>query len=161
MERVIYSFQGSDDGAIPYAGLVVDPNGNLYGASFYGGARNGGAIFELTPSSGSWTFSVIYSPLLQDLGGATGTLARASDGTLYGTLLTGGDTQRCSGYGCGSVFQLSPSGGGWVYTSLYVFTDGADGGNPEGGLLLDSAGNLYGTTTGFLGGDGSVFEITP
>jgi len=158
-EKVLYSFQNSNDGAIPYAGVTLDPNGNLYGATFYDGEYGGGAIFELMPSNGNWIFSVIYSPLVE-LGGAAGTLARSSNGTLYGTLLTGGG-QGCSGYGCGNVFQLSPSNGGWVYTSLYEFTDGGDGGNPEGGLILDSAGNLYGTTTGSLGGDGSVFELTP
>jgi uncharacterized repeat protein (TIGR03803 family) len=160
-EKVLYSFQYSNDGAIPYAGVVLDAEGNLYGATFYGGARNGGAIFELMPSNGNWIFSVIYSPELSGLGGAAGTLLRRFDGTLFGTLLTGGDIQSCSGYGCGSVFQLSPSNGGWVYTSLYEFTDGADGGNPEGALILDEAGSLYGTTTGSLGGDGSVFQITP
>jgi len=111
------------------------------------------------PSNGSWIFSVIYSPLV-GLGGPAGTLARSSTGTLYGTLFSGGG-EGCSGYGCGSVFQLSPSNGGWEYTSLYNLNDGDDGGNPEGGLILDSAGNLYGTTTGVLGGNGSVFEITP
>jgi uncharacterized repeat protein (TIGR03803 family) len=158
-EKVLYAFQNSDDGAIPYAGVVLDPDGNLYGATFYDGAHDGGAIFELMPSNGSWIFSVIYSPLV-GLGGPAGTLARSSTGTLYGTLFSGGG-EGCSGYGCGSVFQLSPSNGGWEYTSLYNLNDGDDGGNPEGGLILDSAGNLYGTTTGVLGGNGSVFEITP
>ncbi len=158
-EKVIYAFQNSNDGAIPYAGLVLDPEGNLYGATFYDGAYGGGAVFELMPSNGNWIFSVLYSPDVE-LGGAAGTLARSSNGTLYGTLFSGGG-EGCSGYGCGSVFQLSPSNGGWEYTSLYNLNDGDDGGNPEGGLILDSAGNLYGTTTGSLGGDGSVFEITP
>jgi uncharacterized repeat protein (TIGR03803 family) len=159
-EKVIYTFQNSTDGAIPYAGVVLDPDGNLYGATFYDGSHGGGAIFELMPSNGNWIFSVLYSPETE-LGGAAGTLARSSSGVLYGTLLTGGDTQSCSGYGCGNVFQLSLSNGNWVYSSLYEFTGGADGGNPEGGLIFDSAGNLYGTTTGSLGGDGSVFELTP
>ncbi len=161
-ESLLYAFQGSNDGLIPYAGVVLDPNGNLYGATYRGGAGDGGTIFKLMPSNGDWTFSVIYSPELQGEGGDAGTLARTSNGTLYGTLATGGDMQSCEeGIGCGSVFQLSPSGGGWTYSSLYVFTDGADGGNPEGGLIFDSAGNLYGTTTGVFGGDGSVFELTP
>jgi uncharacterized repeat protein (TIGR03803 family) len=159
-EKVLYAFQNSNDGAIPYAGVVLDPDGNLYGATFYDGAHGGGAIFELMPSNGDWILRVLYSPETE-LGGAAGTLVLRSSGVLYGTLLTGGDTQSCSGYGCGSVFQLSLSNGNWVYTSLYEFTDGADGGNPEGGLIFDSAGNIYGTTTGSLGGDGSVFEITP
>ncbi len=159
-EKVLYSFQGPDDGAVPYAGVTLSPDGNLYGATFYEGARNGGAIFELTPSNGNWIFSVIYSPLLEGLGGSAGTLLRRFDGTLFGTLLTGGNGG-CSGYGCGSVFQLSHSSGSWAYTSLYEFTDGEDGGNPEGGFVFDSAGNLYGTTTGSLGGNGSVYELTP
>ena len=160
-EKVLYAFQGPNDGALPYAGVVLDPDGNLYGATFYEGARNGGSIFELMPSNGNWIFSVLYSPDLSGLGGADATLLRRFDGTLFGTFLTGGDIQSCSGYGCGSVFQLSPSNGGWVYTSLYEFTDGLDGGNPEGALILNEAGSLYGTTTGSLGGNGSVFEITP
>ncbi len=160
-EKVIYSFQGTSDGNLPYAGITVDPQGNLYGATFYGGAEEGGAIYELTPSDGNWTFNLVYSPSLVGLGGAAGTLARASDGTLYGTLLTGGNTQSCSGYGCGSVFQLTPSNGGWVYTTLYEFTGAGDGGNPEGGLILDAAGNLYGTTTGDLAGSGTVFKVAP
>lgn len=159
-EKVLYSFQGTNDGAIPYAGVVLDPAGNLYGATFYAGSREGGAIFELSPSNGNWIFNVIYSPTLTGLGGAAGTLARGPNGTLYGTLFSGSGSG-CSGYGCGNVFQLMPSGNSWVYTSLYAFTDGADGGNPEGALLLDSNGTLYGTTAGSLGGDGSAFELTP
>jgi uncharacterized repeat protein (TIGR03803 family) len=159
-EKVLYSFQGSNDGYLPYAGVALDPAGNLYGTTFYGGARQGGTIFQLTPSNGNWIFSVIFSPTLEGLGGSAGTPLRRFDGTLFGTLLTGG-SGGCSGYGCGSVFQLSPSNGGWVYTSLYQFTDGADGGNPEGAVILDPDGSLYGTTTGSLGGYGSVFQITP
>jgi uncharacterized repeat protein (TIGR03803 family) len=159
-EQVLYAFNGTNDGAIPYAGVVLDPEGNLYGDTFYDGTYSGGAIFELMPSNGNWTFSVLYSPELSGLGGPAGTLARTSNGTLYGTLFSGGN-DACSGYGCGNVFQLSPSNGGWTYTSLYVFTGGADGGNPQGQLILDSAGNVYGTTSGSLGGDGSVFELTP
>jgi hypothetical protein len=74
-----------------------------------------------------------------------GSVARRSDGSLFGTLLTGGDVHLPMAVG----------------SSLYEFTDGADDENPEGGLILDSAGNLYGTTTGSLGGIGSVFEIAP
>jgi len=159
-EKVLYAFQYSNDGAIPYAGVVLDPEGNLYGATLYGGTGDGGTIFELMPSNGSWTFSVLYSPELSGLGGPAGTLARSSNGTLYGTLFSGGG-QGCSGYGCGSVFQLAPSNGGWAYTSLYNLNDSGDGGNPQGGLILDSAGNLYGTGTGLLGCCGIVFEVTP
>ena len=159
-EQVLYTFQGSNDGEIPYAGVVLDPEGNLYGDTELGGAGDGGTVFELMPSNGNWTFSVLYSPVLNGLGGPAGKLARCSNGTLYGTLFSGGG-QGCSGYGCGSVFQLSPSNGGWVYTSLYNLNDSGVGGNPEGGLVLDSAGNLYGTGTGLLGCCGSVFEVTP
>ena len=159
-ERILYAFQGSTDGSTPYAGVVLDPEGNVFGATLYAGAGDGGTIFELKPSNGNWLFNVLYSPELAGLGGSSGTPALSSNGTLYGTLFSGGG-QGCSGYGCGTVFQLSPSNGGWVYSSLYNLNDGAGSGNPEGALILDSAGNLYGTTSGLLGGDGSVFEIAP
>ena len=156
-ETVLYNFQGANDGAILYGGLVLDPAGNLYGTTVYGGAGGGGTVFELTPSNGDWDFSVLHSFVLQPTGGPTGTLARSAAGNLYGTVFSGGNG--CSGYGCGSVFELSPSAGGWTFTSLYEFNDGRDGGNPYAGVTLDSAGNLYGTTSGLLGGDGSVFQI--
>jgi len=159
-EKILYTFQGANDGGIPYAGVILDPEGNLYGDTNRNGAGGGGTIFELTPSNGNWTFSVLYSPELLTVFGPAGTLARASNGTLYGAIFTGGG-QGCSGYGCGSVFQLAPSNGSWTYTSLYVFTGGADGENPQGQLILDSAGNIYGTTSGSLGGNGSVYELTP
>ena len=159
-EKILYAFQGSHDGANPTAGVVLDPEGNLYGATFYSGPGNGGTIFELTPSGGNWIFNALYSPVLQGFGGVYSTLARSSGGILYGALLTGGITQDCSGYGCGEIFQLSPFNGGWVYTSLYQFTGGSDGAAPYGGVILDSAGNLYGTDVG-LQNDGNVFEITP
>jgi uncharacterized repeat protein (TIGR03803 family) len=158
-EKVIYVFQGSNDGAYPSAGVVLDPDGNVYGTTQLKGADDGGTVFELMPSNGNWMFSVLYSPI-QGGWSPVGTLARSSNGTLYGTFFFGGLPDSCGGEGCGNVFQLAPSNGGWGYTSLYEFTGGEDGGNPEGGLILDSAGNLYGTTSGLVG-DGSVFELTP
>jgi uncharacterized repeat protein (TIGR03803 family) len=159
-ETILYSFRAFGLGANPDAGVVLDPSGNLYGAtSDSSPAEGAGNIFQLMPLNGNWLFNVLYTPLSGN-GGDFGTLARSANGILYGTLYSGG-LQGCFGNGCGSVFQLSPSNGGWVYTSLYEFTDGEDGANPYGGLILDSAGNLYGTTTGSGGGYGSVFEITP
>ena len=158
-EQVIYRFQGSNDGGAPSSGIVLDPEGNLYGAALVDGAENGGTIFELTPSNGSWTFSVLYSPT-DSSGFQPRGLARSSSGTLYGTFFYGGIFQSCGGEGCGNVFQLSPSAGGWVYTPLYEFTGGDDGGNPIGGLILDSAGNLYGTTSAEVT-YGTAFELAP
>jgi uncharacterized repeat protein (TIGR03803 family) len=159
-EQVIYVFQGSLDGAYPTAGVVLDPEGNVYGTTQFKGVDDGGTVFGLMPSNGNWSFSLLYSPV-QGGSDAVGTLARSSSGTLYGTFFYGGLFQSCGGEGCGNVFQLSPSNGGWVYTSLYEFTGGDDGGNPTGGLILDSAGNLYGTTSGLQAGVGSAFELAP
>jgi len=161
-EQVIYRFQGLNDGGFPSGSMVLDPEGNLYGATSVYGSDDGGTIFELMPSNGHWTFSVLYSPTRGGSGfQPVGTLARSSSGTLYGTFFYAGIFQSCGGEGCGSVFQLSPSPGGWVYTSLYEFTGGEDGGEPNGGLVLDSAGNLYGTTGGEVLGYGSAFELAP
>ena len=162
-EQPIYRFQGSTDGGAPSGGIVLDSEGNLYGGASFGGAGDGGTIFELMPSNGNWTFSVLYSPTIQGGSGfqPVGRLARSSSGILYGTFFYGGIQFSCGGEGCGSVFQLAPSLGGWVYTSLYEFTGGDDGGEPTGGLILDSAGNLYGTTSGEVLGYGSAFKLTP
>ena len=175
-EQVLYSFaRSSDGGQNPVAGLIFDKAGNLYGTTEYGGSgtctasvANGcGTVFELSPQSGGgWTQTVLYS--FQN-NGQDGVNPRAglvidNAGNLYGTTYQGGGGN-CT-YGCGNVFELSPqSGGGWAETVLHTFqAAGVDGAAPLGGLIFDSAGNLYGTTYG--GGDGSpgggtVFELSP
>jgi uncharacterized repeat protein (TIGR03803 family) len=92
-----------------------------------------------------------------------GPLVSDAAGNLYGTTFYGGN-EKCS-IGCGTVFELSPDGhGGWTETVLYRFTGGADGQNPNGGLILDSQGNLYGTTLGSGASCapkcGSAFELS-
>ena len=78
----------------------------------------------------------------------------------YGTTMLGATETSCGG-GCGSLFKLSPvSGGGWTYKMVHIFGKGTDGYHPTGDLILDSDGNLYGTTqAGGAQGSGMVFEI--
>ena len=156
-EHTLYSFHDGTDGAQPEAGVIMDSAGNLYGATCCG-ANNGGTVFVLNPSGGNWTFNLAYD--LSGFGpGPSQNLVRDSAGNLYGS--TWGDGL----YGEGVVFKLTPTNGGWIYTDLHDFTGGSDGGNAEGGLVLDSNGNLFGTT--YQGGlqscafCGVVFEITP
>lgn len=220
---VIYSFTGGREGATPSPGLVLDGNGNLYGASQEGGSScfipgyNCGTVFELSPASGAgWKHNLLFTFPLMDgespaglvasgtntfygttrSGGANGagtvfSLARSTQGgarrtvlysfggtpndgaepegeltidrhgNIYGTTYIGGL------YGHGTVFELTPgSNGSWLETVLFSFSGGTDGASPVGGLLLDAAGNLYGTTslggTGCeRGGCGVVFELVP
>ena len=154
-ETVLYNFTGGNDGSLSYAGVIFDQSGNLFGATAFGGSGGAGVVFELSPGSGGWSYKEIY-PLPGNGWGAYERLVMDGGGNLYGTLFEG----TYSGYG--SVFKLTPSNGGWTYTSLHDFTDGDDGANPYGGLVLDSNGNLYGTTeAGGAFGYGAVFEITP
>jgi uncharacterized repeat protein (TIGR03803 family) len=153
-ESVLYSFQGGNDGANPAAGLISDNASNLYGATTVGGSGGGGTVFELTPSNGQWTLSVLYS--FTGSAGPSNSLVLDMAGNLYGTTVEDGT------YGAGTVFELTPSGGSWTYTDLHDFTGGSDGSDPFGGVTLDANGNIYGTTeAGGANGDGIVFEITP
>jgi uncharacterized repeat protein (TIGR03803 family) len=165
-EKVLYAFKGYPDGAYPFAGLVFDSTGSLYGTTWAGGSIDSGTVFKLTPSSGgSWTEEVIYS----FTGGADGVdpaagLTWDTAGNLCGTTFYGG-----SGSGAGVVFELVPnSGGTWTEKVLYTFTGGADGNEPAAGVIFDQQGNLYGTTEG--GGKGTcafsrpcgvVFKLSP
>ena len=161
-----FGFNGGPDGQQPWASLVFDASGNLYGTTGEGGSFYVGTAFELTPNgSGSWTETQIYS-----FGnGSDGTTPVAgmifdASGNLYGTTSAGGT------YGFGTVFELTPNGSGsWTETVLYNFGPAPDGQEPLAGLVFDAAGNLYGTTEqgGNLGfpcgtyGCGTVFELTP
>lgn len=169
--KVLHTFSGGVDGAGPQ-GLLLDKTGNLYGITFLGGDLNCftgdgcGVIFKMDLNGNE---TVLYS----FMGGTdgwfpNGFLSMDRVGNIYGVTINGGNLADCSGSGCGVVFKLSPSE---KYTVLYTFTGGADGAFPNGALLTDDKGNLYGTAG--WGGDlsctdpqstagcGVVFKIGP
>ena len=148
-ESVLYSFASNPDGAFPFSGVTFDASGNLYGTT-YGGGSGSGTVYELSPNGkGGWSEQIIYNS-----GGYAG-LTIDSAGNLYGT----------DEAGKGHIFKLSPDGsGGWNANILHSFTARhSDGSDPQAAPVLDSAGNIYGTT--FKGGStrgmGTVWELTP
>jgi uncharacterized repeat protein (TIGR03803 family) len=158
-ETVLYSFAGEPDGSTPYAGLVMDSAGNLYGTTAEGGSYNSGTVFKLDPTGQE---TVLYNFCSQDCADGAlpyAGLIRDSAGNLYGTTLAGGGSSFE-----GTVFKLAPSG---QETVLYSFSGYSDGGVPYGGLVMDSAGDLYGTTSQggiYIAGSpgyGTVFKIVP
>ena len=164
-EKVLYSFTGGADGSLAVAGLTIDKTGNLYGTTLAGGASGYGDVFTLAPGkNGRWTFTTILSFDQADGESPDGVLIIDSAGNLYGATSGGGAYNSCAYPGCGTVFKLTPgSGGTWTETVLHSFnSNGLDGYNPEAGLIMDAAGNLYGTTNaGGAYGYGTVFEVTP
>jgi uncharacterized repeat protein (TIGR03803 family) len=168
-KSTIYSFLGGGSTS-PYANLVFDGSGNLYGTASNGGAYQNGAAFKMTPnSSGGWTTSLIHSFNGKDGAYPSAGLIFDSAGNLYGTT-SGGGANSCSGSGCGVVFKLAPSSSGkWIESVLYSFKGVADGQWPAAGLVFDKQGNLFGTTYAGGGGGtgcnyygcGVVFELTP
>jgi len=176
-ETVLHSFGNGNDGIAPFAGLVFDKAGNLYGTTFRGGTSvpsvcpdSCGTVFELSPGSNSqWTEKVIYIFCSQsdcaDGASPASQLIFDSTGNLYGTTQSGGSVAQHTN---GTVFELSPTQNGqWSEVVLYAFQGGADDGEfPEGGLAQDANGNLYGATQfGYsapAGGanNGTVFKLT-
>jgi len=155
---------GGSSGINPLAGVVFGPDHGLYGTTWNG--DNGGSVFRLTPSPTAcksalclWSQTVLH--FFQEQGGdgrgpAYGNVIFDQAGNVYGTTESGG------AYGYGTVYELTPSNGGWTETILYNFTGGSDGGVPYSGVIFDSAGNLYGTT--FYGGThdgGVVYQLAP
>jgi len=155
-EQVIYSFTGGSDGSEPVGGLLIDQSGNLYGSTASGGSGGGGTVFELSPNNGSWTFNLLSSLTGSASCGPWAELSFDSAGNLYGTTLCDGAT------GDGSIWELSNSGSGWSYSSLYEFSGGNDGKRPYSNVTLDASGNLYGTASaGGANSIGTVWEFTP
>jgi uncharacterized repeat protein (TIGR03803 family) len=170
-ETQLYAFSGTTDGAIPFGGVAFDSKGDLVGTATYEGGANPdceygcGTVFRLTPhatSSGGWRFSRIF--LFNFKNGAVphGRLVANASGNLYGTTTQGGS------FGAGTIFELSaPVSGAWKETLLHNFTQGTDGEDaglgPEGPLLFDASGNLFGAVP--AGGNnfnpGVAFELTP
>jgi uncharacterized repeat protein (TIGR03803 family) len=168
-EKILWSFHKTD-GQNPRAGLILDSAGNLYGATFEGGAYTSGTVYELSPSSGgTWTETVLHSFTLgsTDVANPAAKLIFDAAGNLYGTASYGNLS------GAGGVFELSPaSGGTWTEKVVYFFawptsSDGYDSFSP---LIFDASGNLYGTTTsggagqcqqiGLVIGCGTIFRLT-
>ena len=168
--KILHNFDTNKlDGLSPSGGLLFDSAGNLYGTTF--GVRGGfGAVYELTPTaSGFWNETTLHIFSFADGVSPNGTLIFDAVGNLYGVAAGGGlgTGTRCTNRagGCGTVFELSPSASGWTETVLHDFTHNIDGANPRGGLVMDAAGNLYGTTTAGGGNSGvdfgTVFELSP
>jgi len=174
--RVLHRFTGGKGGFDPsIAGMVFDTAGTLYGSTEYGGigdcvyyGNSGcGTIFKMTPvADNKWNYGVVYHFRGGKAGGDPFRVIFDAAGTLYGTTVEGG-IPGCD-QECGTVFKLSPTSGGlgransqgWHESVLHGFKGFA--GNPDTGLVLDSAGNIYGTARyGGAHGAGVVFEITP
>jgi len=176
-ETIIYSFCSAgppicSDGRGPFYGPIFDANGNLYGSTQSGGIGTHcpdsgcGVIYELSPPStpgGTWTESLVWSfGTFAGDGCAPSDLTWDAIGNLYGT------TGSCGLHGGGTVFELSPpfqEGGNWTETILYNFCPGGypcnDGSVPIDGVVLDSQGNLYGSTAKGGAYNGVVYQLTP
>jgi len=159
----LFTFPGGNAGGNPDGKLIFDANDNLYGVT---SGNNQGVVFELSPgSNGTWTETVLHvfpAGVTSDGAHPQGSLVLDANGNLYGTAPAGG--LGCNNASCGVVYELSPqSGGTWKETILHQFEAASDGSQPQAGLALDSAGNLFGTTKfgGSRYGYGTAFEITP
>jgi len=151
IETVLHSFTAGLDGANPYAGLIGDATGNLYGTTYFGGPSNAGIVYKVDVATKQETVLYIFS----GANGANpeGGVISDSAGNLYGTTVKGGASS------AGAVYKLNTIG---QETLLYSFTGGTDGANPLAGLILNSAGKLYGTTSNGGNSDtGVVFALDP
>jgi uncharacterized repeat protein (TIGR03803 family) len=156
-QSVLYQFTDPNVG-LPLAGVIFDQAGNLYGTT----SNHSGAVFELTPSGSGWSEQTLH-----EFSGGTdgyvpyGGLIFDANGNLYGTTFEGGGGSGCGSAGCGTVFELTPSGGGWTESVPFSFSY-ADGVAPMDSLVIDSSGNFYGTASdGGRHSYGTVFKLTP
>jgi len=157
------------DGLAPN-GVLLGPGGVLYGTTCCSVGEGAGIVFKLTPAAGgAWTEEILYA-FTGNVGDGDGyrpnTVTPDGSGGFFGTTQKGGS----SSLGFGTVFHLTHSGSVWAESVIYTFTDGNDGAAPQGGVLVDSSGNLYGTTErGGLApctanggtGCGTVFKLSP
>lgn len=170
----LYNFTGGSDGWYPDSGPTFGPDGSLYGTTPNGGnqsCREGcGIVYKLQPPatvcrsiSCPWNETILHTFTAGTDGAIpSSTVSFDSAGNLYGTTLEGGTAMYCNG-GCGVVYELTPSGGGWIDSILYAFAGGVDGEFPQDGVVMNNAGDLFGTSDGPTpnGTPGAVYELTP
>jgi uncharacterized repeat protein (TIGR03803 family) len=152
----LVSFTGTN-GSFPLGSLFADANGNLLGTTFEGGGSDGGTVFQITPIGFASTFTNLFSFNGTNGVGPTGSLIADAKGDLFGTTQGGGANNH------GTVFEIAKTATGYASspTTLVSFS-GTNGAEPQGSLITDTSGNLFGTTKdGGGNGDGTVFEITP
>lgn len=167
-EQLLHPWGNKDDGTFPFAGMIFDSAGNMYGASSGGGAHGGlGTVFEFTPSGAGWLEHNLHGfGTALDGQFSDSTLIIDSGNNLYGVTTNGG------AYGYGMVYELNYSAtNGYGETILHNFSGGADGAVSTSALVMDSSGNLYGTTwyggtatsciAGPIPGCGVAFKISP
>ena len=161
-QTILHTFAGVPDGINPWTeNLVFDAAGNIYGTTGGGGTYDNGTAFELTPSGGGYTETILHS-FGSDNDGRypfAGVVLDAA-GNVYGTTIGGGSGGQCS-TGCGTVYQLRPGNGSWQENILVNFNV-ANGYYPNSPLIRDASGNLYGTTIATeIYNDGEVFKLAP
>lgn len=143
------------DGSDPQGPLTFDSSGNIYGTTVGGGDADWGVIYKLVPSGGGWTQNIVYQPQGNGDGASPmGGVVLDQSGNLYGIFSQNGPNNY------GAVYELSPSGSGWRESTVHSFTfQGNNGAGPQGGLIFDNSGNLYGTTVHDQNGGGTVLEL--
>jgi len=155
--NILHIFTGNPDGSSPYGAVTLDPAGNIFGTTFEGGgSSNYGTVYEVSPSGSGWTENVLYA-FTYDSGFTTFVgLVRDHAGNLYGA--TGGGGSK----GGGTIFELSPSNDGYSFSVIYDNFPEYQGGGASSRLVMDKAGNLYGTA-GTVGAhnQGMVFKLSP
>jgi uncharacterized repeat protein (TIGR03803 family) len=155
-EKVLYNFGAPNDGATPIAGVTADALGNLYGTTSAGGTYGYGTIFKLTPSKTGWTETILHDFQNESDGSVPyGGLILDKSGNFYGSATQGGTG------GGGTIFELSPVGGGFTFNVIYSVPGSGISGTYRN-LYLSASGSLYGTThcDGEYS-DGTVYELTP
>lgn len=179
-ETILYQFQGTTDGCGPQGKLLLGKDGSLYGTAVQCGGTQGncffgcGTIFKVSPPAQQgdpWTETTLFQFHGADGEYPKNGLAHDAAWNLYGATSYGGNCDAGLPPGCGEVFELSPptkAGQAWTESIVYNFTNGSDGSAPQAGVIVDNAGNLFGTTV--FGGDsscgsgsgcGTVFELSP
>jgi hypothetical protein len=167
-ETVIHSFTGGKDGGLPNGYLTVDASGNVYGTTAQGGQLQScggvgcGVAFEFSPTPVGWTGTLLHTFTGGTDGGTPVDGFALFGSNLFGVTSAGGNLSGCAGSGCGVVYELAPTAGGWQQTTLYAFSGGVDGSTPSSGVIVDALGNLYGETA--AGGNldkGVVFQVIP